>query len=1246
MGGVVVLVLYTVGGFLIAPVVIKSQATKIIKAQTGLTAEIGKIRVNPYALSLTLEGFSAAPAGEPDWITLDRMYANAQISSLFRSDYVVKEIRLDSPALLVQWNETGKINLLTILDNLPKSTNSEPFEIPGLRIGQMSISNAAVRWQDHFLAKDFESNIDDVDLVLTNFHSLGTNEFYFGATLDVETEISAGGTFSIEPITAQLHARVDALLLERYAAYIPEWSPLKLTGGHVNTSIDAAAAFAGGSLSATVSNGNVQVAELALVTVEDSLAVFEIDDVGISGAGADLESFSASITDVSVSGVRLLASRLKDGSIDWLQRLETVTANLPASSTTAPKEPLQIPSVRISQMSLSNTGIRWRDHFFGEPFESNIENIAVALTNFHSLGTNTFELGATLDQDTRITSGGTFSIEPITANVHTDVDGLMLERYTAYLPEWSPLNLTGGRVNTSVDASAAFVDGDLTATVANGNVNVAELALITREGSQAVLELDEVNVAGAGADWESRSAKIQDVTVNGVRLQASRLKDGSIDWLKRVELILENLPKSTNSEPSEPFDWSIGRFSANQANLVVTDHVVEGPVKLEVRNASVSVSNLNPDFSGQFPVEVGFELASGGSGTIAGNITPIPLSAEVNVKVDDLFFPIGQPYMHDVLRLQLKEGTVSVDGEATVSLNETNALKAFYFGDIGVDNVVVHEENDLPFATVHSVRVDDLEVDWPLDDFKVQSVVVDAPSAHIYLREDGTANVEEMVPQSITEQIYHQLNEAWKLLQFEVAHAVVTNGHIHVEDRSVDPHMNRHVTNLFVVLDGLTPEATQPATLIVGGIVDPQGPFSVVSEFLPSSTNLSAKVEVNAQMVALSPTSPYAGKFLGHLIDSGNVSVELRYELNGDLVKGENRVIVREFEFGEETGSEEAVSLPVKLGVTLLKDPAGNIDLDVPVEGDLRDPEFKLGKVIWSTFSNIFKRAATAPFKFLGKLVGAGDDEDLSSLEFAAGANQLTETEKQKALKLSKALKERPQLRLEIVGRYDPTADTEKLRGQMFEKTLEELKSQIPADPELQKLARAYSDPGNLDRDELIQLFYVKTFGVNYNTPEKPPSDLIARKALENWTTTRATDELVRLSTNETVSAKSGSFWKKTKDVITLGPLTNARDKEDELEDTQTITPETSETARIIVIDEPIPVLPALPSIEEMEAELVRKISIDENLLLELANARAESVLAFFTSEAGIAAERLKLSNELSGPEPAMQEARVFLGIY
>src|SRR5262249_21178688 len=128
------------------------------------------------------------------------------------------------------------------------------------------------------------------------------------------------------------------------------------------------------------------------------------------------------------------------------------------------------------------------------------------------------------------------------------------------------------------------------------------------------------------------------------------------------------------------------------------------------------------------------------------------------------------------------------------------------------------------------------------------------------------------------------------------------------------------------------------------------------------------------------------------------------------------------------TNSPDATHLPVRLGLALLRDRNGVIALDVPVEGSLDDPKFRLGRVILHAVVNVFTKLVTSPFKLLARSFAGHEDVDLRVIEFPAGWAALPETARPNLDAVSKGLTERPGLTLAIAGASDPATDTEVLR--------------------------------------------------------------------------------------------------------------------------------------------------------------------------------------------------------------------------
>src|SRR6185436_10526776 len=143
----------------------------------------------------------------------------------------------------------------------------------------------------------------------------------------------------------------------------------------------------------------------------------------------------------------------------------------------------------------------------------------------------------------------------------------------------------------------------------------------------------------------------------------------------------------------------------------------------------------------------------------------------------------------------------------------------------------------------------------------------------------------------------------------------------------------------------------------------------------------------------------------------------------------ENVVTLNQFTFGAATNSPDATKLPVRLGVALLKDSEGKMIIDIPVAGRLGDPEFRIGRVVWRVVGNLLTKAATSPFSLLGSMFGGGGDE-LAFQEFAPGATELAPDGLAKLVTLTKALRARPGLNLEIAGSFDSAADGFALKQQ------------------------------------------------------------------------------------------------------------------------------------------------------------------------------------------------------------------------
>jgi hypothetical protein len=176
---------------------------------------------------------------------------------------------------------------------------------------------------------------------------------------------------------------------------------------------------------------------------------------------------------------------------------------------------------------------------------------------------------------------------------------------------------------------------------------------------------------------------------------------------------------------------------------------------------------------------------------------------------------------------------------------------------------------------------------------------------------------------------------------------------------------------------------------------------------------------------------------VGYGLSKGKLSLDLKYKVSQKQLEAENKVVVDQLTFGDKVDSPDATSLPVALAVALLKDRHGRIDIDLPIRGDLKDPDFKYGKAVLSVLLNLLTKIVASPFTLMGKLIPGGGEEDLQFIEFPPGSEAVADEELKKLEALAKGLEERPGLRLEITGTADPVRDRkvlglQKLKAQLL----------------------------------------------------------------------------------------------------------------------------------------------------------------------------------------------------------------------
>jgi Domain of Unknown Function (DUF748) len=578
-------------------------------------------------------------------------------------------------------------------------------------------------------------------------------------------------------------------------------------------------------------------------------------------------------------------------------------------------------------------------------------------------------------------------------------------------------------------------------------------------------------------------------------------------------------PAGAPAAAGPAWQFDLREFALRDASISAEDRRTKPTAKILLAPLSVKVLGANLDLGKPVTVALDTRVNDAGTVNVTGTVTPQPMTANLSLKLAGIELAAIQPYIAQYTSMTLLAGALSGDGKV---LYGTAQPAVQFMGNISVANLHT-VDNALHDDFINWDRLDIQGLNYQHQPGRLDIDLVTARKlyARVIIEPDETINVKRVLagpgatvvapsgnsgppiaataapapapplprkgknaaPAAVAQVSATSAvsaSNAAPPMPMSIKRVVLQAGQANFADLSVMPNFATGIQNLEGTVLGLSSKASSRAKVDIHGSVDAFAPVSIKGEVNVLSAALYTDLEMSFRNIELSTFNPYSGKFAGYNISKGKLTTELHYKVDGRKLDAQHHIIVEQLEFGDKTESKDAVSLPVKLAVALLKDREGVIDLNLPVTGSLDDPKFKLAPIIWKVFVNILEKAVTAPFALLGSLFGGGPD--LQFVDFEPGAAELDPVATDKAQTMVKALNARPQLKIEI-----PIAVVNELdRPRMVEAKFQaQLQAQAAA-------ARKKSAGATLGFDQLdaaaqldlLTQLYTKTLGAEPKFPE------------------------------------------------------------------------------------------------------------------------------------------------------------------
>ena len=727
----------------------------------------------------------------------------------------------------------------------------------------------------------------------------------------------------------------------------------------------------------------------------------------------------------------------KDGNINLLNLLKP-SPNEEVQNNTEEKTSSDI-AFLVSKFTLENANISYQKQS-NTPYSLSLNDINYTLydlgTYKNALTSNSLMLK--LNEHTNITIGGAFKLQPFKAYGKVSIEDLRLKELLTYkkdmlnadLDENANLNLI---LNYNLDTSTNL---DLKLSTDKFEFNNINL----NQNKKPIVNLEKLDIKTFAFDLIN-----QNISVDGINLESLKanmiLDKNGINFSKIINQTAKKeekvqQPTTTTKEETKPWNINLSNLKLNNSDFTFDDKINDSIAKTKAFN--INLESLNIVGSNIDLTKLALENPNL---TYTDNKNKLLISSKnANINLDKLKL---KDEILDINSTILKVSNLDIDKTNELELKaknlQLNVLNLINKKEnLSINSIKLIEPNLNFLNTNDKTQIEAKNLDLEIkklsntkDGFKIEKTELSKPNISVILaKKDSTKTIKNEENIKVENKVVLKDNKSTKnkketkqtQTKLNIGPVNITNGIFSFEDKNLPLPFKTTVSKLNGKISEFKNNESSTTNLEVKGVVDEYGVAKITGIVHPNNIKLLTDINLIFNNIAVKNFTPYSGKFVGREIKSGKLDLDLKYNIQKSNLEAQNSIIISKLELGDKVESPDAVSLPLDIAISLLKNSDGIIDINLPVSGNIDDPQFAVGPIVWKAFVNLMTKAVTAPFSLLGAMFNFNEDE-IKSVKFNALEDEVTPIQKESLDKIAQILKARSEIAIELIPSYD--ANTE-----------------------------------------------------------------------------------------------------------------------------------------------------------------------------------------------------------------------------
>ncbi len=501
---------------------------------------------------------------------------------------------------------------------------------------------------------------------------------------------------------------------------------------------------------------------------------------------------------------------------------------------------------------------------------------------------------------------------------------------------------------------------------------------------------------------------------------------------------------TTATDTNAAVRFSMADIVLNDGRIDYKSDVLAAPVGirgLKVTSNLISSENAHMEFA------LGFDLQDGGRMDGGFMLDTEKSQYAVDAHLKAFALPQLLPYLQDFFTCGSLDGTLDLDLNVLDSYADTTSL-ALSAG-LDLHTVKLTDPSLAPlFALEHAhARLDTLvsrdqrvemgEVELKGADLSFVMLADGSDNWTRLLKLDTTAVAGDSVAtklQASESNVFVLLAEYVSYLgeqivasEYTAKKLELTNSTVRFEDHTPALPFRYAISGINVASKRISSEQKE-GVITALATLNETGTLEAEAIFDPHDLR-NVVVDLTVDGMDLAHLDPYFRWYAAHPVQDGM----LRYTTTTSVFEGkidsQNQLRVDRLKLGKKVDEHdpEIYVLPLRLATGLLKDVKGVIEFDIPVKGDLKDPQFRVWPLVWKVIKNLVVKAATAPGRLLVRAFEGADEEDLERVRLEYMQPGPLKPQQRTLKQLASALKSKPELTVDLVSIVDANMEAKEI---------------------------------------------------------------------------------------------------------------------------------------------------------------------------------------------------------------------------